>query len=89
MTNQGKLARPKLQPLELMDYLCNVSQACQYPSHSRDTFCRVKKRFAEAGLEGLREISRRRISGWPFSFEKWQIKSQLTRTDRRKAPPRG
>jgi transposase InsO family protein len=60
VTTQEKLIKPKLKLLELADYLGNVSEACRCLGYSRDTFYRVKKRYEEAGLEGLREISRRK-----------------------------
>jgi transposase InsO family protein len=60
VTTQEKLIRPKLKLLELADYLGNVSEACRCMGYSRDTFYRLQKRYEEAGLEGLREISRRK-----------------------------
>ena len=60
MTTQEKLIRPKLKLLELADYLGNVSEACKIMGDSRDTFYRLKNRYEEAGMEGLREISRRK-----------------------------
>ena len=60
MTTQEKLIKPKLKLLELADYLGNVSEACRCMGYSRDTFYRLQKRYEEAGLEGLREISRRK-----------------------------
>jgi transposase InsO family protein len=60
MTTQDKLIKGKLNLLELGAYLGNVSEACRTLGYSRDTFYRLKKRYAEDGIEGLREISRRK-----------------------------
>jgi transposase InsO family protein len=60
MTTQQKLIKAKLNLLDLASYLGNVSEACRTLGYSRDTFYRVKKRYEEAGLEGLKEISRRK-----------------------------
>jgi transposase InsO family protein len=60
VTTQEKLIKPKLKLLELADYLGNVSEACRCMGYSRDTFYRLQRRYEEAGLEGLREISRRK-----------------------------
>jgi len=60
MTTQDKLIKGKLNLLELGTYLGNVSEACRTLGYSRDTFYRLKKRYEENGLEGLREISRRK-----------------------------
>ncbi len=60
MTTQDKLIKGKLNLLELGNYLGNVSEACRTLGYSRDTFYRLKKRYEENGLEGLREISRRK-----------------------------
>jgi transposase InsO family protein len=60
MTTQEKLIKGKLNLLELGAYLGNVSEACRTLGYSRDTFYRLKKRFDEDGIEGLREISRRK-----------------------------
>jgi transposase InsO family protein len=59
MTTQDKLIKAKLNLLELGAYLGNVSEACRTQGHSRDTFYRLKKRYEESGLEGLKELSRR------------------------------
>ncbi|HKK71343.1 MAG TPA: IS481 family transposase [Candidatus Krumholzibacteria bacterium] len=60
MTTQEKLIKGKLGLLELAAYMENVSEACKTLGYSRDTFYRVKRRYEEAGIEGLREISRRK-----------------------------
>ena len=60
MTTQEKLIKGKLGLLELAAYMQNVSEACKTLGYSRDTFYRVKRRYEEARIEGLREISRRK-----------------------------
>jgi len=60
MTTQQKLIKSKRNLLELGSYLGNVSEACRTLGYSRDTFYRLKKRYEESGLDGLREISRRK-----------------------------
>ena len=60
MTTQEKLIKSKLNLLELGAYLGNVSEACRTLGYSRDTFYRLKNRYEEAGIEGLKEISRRK-----------------------------
>jgi len=60
MTTQDKLIKGKLNLLELGAYLGNVSEACRTLGYSRDTFYRLKKRYEADGIEGLREISRRK-----------------------------
>ena len=60
MTTQEKLIKSKLGLLELAEYLGNVTEACRTLGYSRDTFYRLKKQYEEAGIEGLREISRRK-----------------------------
>jgi transposase InsO family protein len=60
MTTQEKLIKSKLNLLELGAYLGNVSEACRTLGYSRDTFYRLKNRYEEAGIDGLKEISRRK-----------------------------
>jgi transposase InsO family protein len=60
MTTQQKLIKSKLGLLELASYLGNVSAACRTLGYSRDTFYRIKNRYEEDGIEGLKEISRRK-----------------------------
>ena len=60
MTTQQKLIKAKLNLLELGSYLGNVSGACRTLGYSRDTFYRLKKKYDAEGLEGLKEISRRK-----------------------------
>jgi transposase InsO family protein len=60
MTTQQKLIKAKLNLLELGSYLGNVSEACRTLGYSRDTFYRLKKKYDAEGLDGLKEISRRK-----------------------------
>lgn len=60
MTTQEQLINGKLGLLKLAAYMQNVSEACKTLGYSRDTFYRLKRRYEEAGIEGLREISRRK-----------------------------
>ena len=60
MTTQEMLIKAKMNLLDLAAYLGNVSEACRTLGYSRDTFYRLKRRYEEAGIEGLRELSRRK-----------------------------
>lgn len=60
MTTQEKLIKGKMNLLELGSYLGNVSEACRTLGYSRDTFFRLKKQYEESGIDGPREISRRK-----------------------------
>lgn len=51
-----KVARQKLSVLELAHTLGNVSEACRRRGVSRQSFYEYKRRFEEAGLEGLRDL---------------------------------
>jgi transposase InsO family protein len=51
-----KVARQKLSVLELAQTLGNISEACRQRGISRTSFYEYKKRFEEAGLEGLRDL---------------------------------
>lgn len=51
-----KVARQKLSVLELAQALGNVSEACRQRGVSRTSFYEYKKRFEEAGLEGLKDL---------------------------------
>jgi transposase InsO family protein len=51
-----KVARQKLSVLELAEALDNVSEACRRKGVSRQSFYEYKRRFAEAGLEGLKDL---------------------------------
>lgn len=42
--------------LELAEALGNVSETCRRKGISRQSFYEYKRRFAEAGLEGLRDL---------------------------------
>lgn len=60
MTTQEKLIKSKLNLLDLASYLGNVSEACRTLGYSRDTFYRLKKRYEDSGIDGLKELSRRK-----------------------------
>jgi len=51
-----KVARQKLSVLELARTLGNVSEACRRRGVSRQTFYEYKRRFAEHGHAGLRDL---------------------------------
>ena len=53
---EAKVARQKLSVLELAEALGNVSEACRRRGLSRQSFYEYKRRFAEAGLEGLKDL---------------------------------
>lgn len=53
---EEKLARQRLSVLELAQALGNVSEACRQRGISRTQFYEYKQRFAEQGLEGLKDL---------------------------------
>lgn len=55
LSPEEKIARKKLEVLELADALGNVSEACRRRGVSRTTFYEYKERFEEDGLEGLKD----------------------------------
>lgn len=60
MTTERKLIMRKISLLDLAEELKNVSEACRIMRVSRDTFYRVKNAYAEEGMDGLREKTRRK-----------------------------
>lgn len=56
MTADEKLAQQRLSILELAEVLGNVSDACRRRGVSRTQFYEYKKRFAEQGLAGLKDL---------------------------------
>ena len=60
MTAHEKVARSKMNLLELAEYLQNVSEACRVTGVSRQHFYDIKKAYEEGGLEGLREKTKRK-----------------------------
>ena len=69
MTTQDKLIKSKLSLLELAEFLKNISHACKVNGCSRQHFFDIKKAYEEAGLEGLKEKSRRK----PFTFKNMKL----------------
>lgn len=51
-----KLAHQRLSVLELAQTLGNVAETCRRRGISRQTFYEYKRRFAEHGLEGLKDL---------------------------------
>jgi transposase InsO family protein len=52
-----KIARKRLTVLQLAEQLGSVSEACRHAGMDRTSFYAWKKRFSEAGLEGLKDLS--------------------------------
>jgi len=52
-----KIARKRLTVLQLAEQLGSVSEACRHTGMDRTSFYAWKKRFSEAGLEGLKDLS--------------------------------
>ena len=55
MNAEEKLARQRLDVLELSEALGNVSEACRQRGVSRTQFYEYKRRFHTQGLEGLKD----------------------------------
>jgi len=51
-----KIARKRLSVLQLAESLSNVTEACRRGGMDRTSFYAWKKRFAEHGLEGLKDL---------------------------------
>ena len=60
MTGHEKVARSKMNLLELAEYLQNVSEVCRVTGVSRQHFYDIQKAYEEGGLEALREKTRRK-----------------------------
>ena len=56
MKAETKLAQQRMSVLELAQALGNVSQACKRKGMTRTMFYEYKKRFAEQGIEGLKDL---------------------------------
>lgn len=51
-----KIAHQRLSVLELAQRLGNVTQACRQRGLSRQSFYEYKRRFAEHGMDGLKDL---------------------------------
>jgi transposase InsO family protein len=56
LTSERKLAENRLKMLQFAETLGNVSEACRKLGVSRSQFYEYKKRFEQAGLEGLKDL---------------------------------
>ncbi len=56
MVVEEKIAHQRLSVLELAETLGNVSEACRQRGMTRTQFYEYKKRFAEHGLAGLKDL---------------------------------
>ena len=52
-----KLAFKRLSVLQLAEALGSVTEACRHGGMDRTSFYAWKKRFAESGLDGLKDLS--------------------------------
>ncbi len=55
-----KILRDKLELLRLANELGNISDACRKAGFSRDSFYRLRKAFAQGGVDALKQTSRRK-----------------------------
>ncbi len=60
MKNQHKPVQVKLGLLKLADEMGSVSKACQMMNISRDSYYRFRSLYDKAGVEGLKEVNRRK-----------------------------
>jgi transposase InsO family protein len=56
MTTEEKLARQRLDVLQLAEILGNVTTACKQRGVSRTQFYEYKRRFQTHGIEGLKDL---------------------------------
>jgi Transposase. len=56
MEAQTKVAKQRLNVLELAEKLGNVSEACRRRDMDRASFYEWKRRFQTSGLEGLKDL---------------------------------
>ncbi len=60
MIQQDKSVQLKLSLLKLVEEIGSVSKACAMMNFSRDSYYRFLKRFEAGGVEGLKNINRKK-----------------------------